>query len=151
MRKGLLFACVATVFLAGCQTTGHSPYQYRFGDIRNAKVCLLTEPASAEGLSLQVQNALEEKGFKVESVDDLTNKNCQSCIRFTAKMGDWVGSRIQSATMEYTRSSKGIRYSVSANSKSSQSAAFGAPIDDEIILIRSLVDQLFPNPIPWED
>mgnify|MGYP006983600275 CR=1 FL=1 len=151
MRPTILLACFATVLLAGCQTTGHSPYEYRFDNTRNSKVCLLTEPASAEGLSLQVQSVLEEKGFKVKAVDDLDNADCKLCVRFTAKMGDWVGSRIQSATMEYTREGKGIRYSVTAKTGVGTSPTFGAPIDDEIILIRSLVDQVFPNPIPWED
>lgn len=151
MRFTILFACVATVLLAGCQTTEHSPYEYRFGGIRGSKVCLLTEPASAEGLSLQVQSVLEEKGFKVEAVDSLDKADCKLCVRFSAKMGDWVGSRIQSATMEYTRANKGLRYTVTAKSGAATSAAFGAPIDDEIILIRSLVDQLFPDPIPWEE
>lgn len=151
MRPSILFACVATVLLAGCQTTGHSPYEYRFGGVRNTELCLLTEPASAEGVSLQVQSVLEEKGFKVQAVDDFKDQDCKLCVRFTAKMGDWVGSRIQSATMEYTREGKGIRYSVTAKTGAGTSPTFGAPIDDEIILIRSLVDQVFPNPIPWED
>lgn len=151
MRQSLFLACAAALVLTGCQATGHSPYQYRFGLTQPTEVCLVVEPASAEGLSMQVQSVLKEKGIKVASIEDRCGLDCAQCVRFTAKMGDWVGSRIQSAKMEYSERSKGLRYTVSAENTSAMHAAFGAPIDDELVLIRSLVDQLFPNPIPWQD
>lgn len=151
MRIPLVTVLAAVVLLSGCQTPSQrDPYAYRFGQVDGHSICLVTEPADAQSLSLQVRAALEEKGFVVKEVTAEEARKCSPCVRFIAKLGDWTGPRIESATMQYTRVAGGTRTTVSAESTSTK-AAFGAPIDDESVLIRTLVDRIFPNPIPWHE
>lgn len=151
MRKALLSALISVAVLSGCQSIGSSPYQYRFADAQGARLCLVTEPASAEGIGMQVSRALEEKGFQVQMVNPDSEADCTSCVHFTAELGDWMGPRIQSATMSLTRKENNLKHVVTVKADVRDAISFGAPIDQEIILIRSLVDQLFPHPIPWNE
>lgn len=149
MRITLVTVLAAAALLSGCQTPSQkAPQGYRFGQTDGHSICLVTEPAHAQFLSLQVRAALEDKGFEVKEVSSEEARTCSPCVRFIAKLGDWTGPRIESATLQYTHVAGGTRTTVSAESPGTR-AAFGAPIDDTSVLVRTLVDRLFPNPIPW--
>lgn len=145
----LLAACALA---AGCQSPGHSPYQYRFGRADAPRLCLISEPAEADSLSLQVRNALEEAGFSVRVVTDFKEAACTECVHFKAELGDWSGSRIKRAVMVYSRvTAAGVETVQTQRTPDDIGSAFGAPIDGEMVLIRSMVGQLFPDPIPWTE
>ena len=151
MRITLVTVLAAAALLTGCQTPSKTtPAGYRFGQLDGHSICLVTEPAHAQLLSLQVRAALEDKGFVVKDVTPEEARTCSPCVRFIAKLGDWTGPRIKSATLQYTSVAGGTRTTVSAESMGMQ-AAFGAPMEDESVLIRTLVDRIFPNPIPWNE
>lgn len=150
VRLFLLTSAVSTL-LVGCQSPVNPAWQqYRYGKSEEHSMCLLTTPAEAQGVALRVRAALAEKGFQVLEVNEQQAQSCPRLVRFDAQMGDWAGSRIRSATLTYTRRFNGQEKSSSVQSES-QPATFGAPLDDEIIMIRKLVDRIFPQPIAWQE
>ncbi len=151
MRMRLLFAAAAAaVMLAGCQTPQQSPYEYRFARTSGEELCLQTEPAGEVGLALQVRMALEQKGFSVRNVTDFGDADCRRCVLFTAHMDDPSSHHIKTATLEYVRGPGERTHSVSTR-EVDEVHVFGSPADDQRILIWSLVDRLFPDPMPWRD
>ena len=152
MRISLLVAAFAgACLLAGCQSTPQkNPYEYQYAKSDDQDLCLLTEPEGEVGLSLLVRNALEQKGFEVRYVTNFEDAGCRQCVKFTAQMGDLVSRRVKTATLEYVRPGCGDRHVVTSND-ADEMRIFGTPTDDETIMVWSLVDRLFPDPMPWRD
>ena len=80
--------------------------------------------------------------------DDLNG--VENPVRFAVKKGEWSDSRIKSASLEYVRGAAGIRHKVTADDFSAD-RVFGTPSEDQSMIIWSLVDRLFPDPMPWKD
>ena len=142
---------VVSALISGCQTMdGRSPYQYRFDDPADKSICLFVRDDKLESLGLEVRRALEDKGFRVRDVGVRQLSDCTQCVRFSAKMGGWAGAQLERAHMEYTRRSEGIRHKVSATETCRHVKSLGVPVEDHLPMIRSLVDRLFPDPVPWD-
>lgn len=152
MHQRLLIVSLAGAFLAaGCQNMPQkSPYEYRFVRTAGQELCLQTEPAGEVSLALMVRTALEQKGFAVRNVTEFSDAGCRHCVRFTARMEDWSNHRIRSATLEYVSGHGSKPLSVSTRD-SDEVHVFGSPADDQSIIVWSLVDRLFPDPMPWRD
>lgn len=154
MQQRLLTAVLAGAFLlAGCQSAPQkSPYEYRFAKAAGQELCLQTEPAGEVSLALMIRTALEQKGFSVRNVTDFDDADCRQCVRFTARMEEWSNHRIRSATLEYFSGHSSRPLSVSTrDDEGTVGHVFGSPADDQSIIIWSLVDRLFPDPMPWRD
>lgn len=152
MRSKLFTASlISAALLAGCQSVPQkSPYEYQFEKASDQTLCLQTEPAGEVSLALMVRTALEEKGYQVRNVTDFSDPDCRLCVRFAVKKGEWSDSRIKSASLEYVRGAAGIRHKVTADDFSAD-RVFGTPSEDQSMIIWSLVDRLFPDPMPWKD
>lgn len=149
--KLLTVSLISAALLAGCQSAPQkSPYEYRFAKEGDQTLCLQTEPAGEVSLALMVRTALEEKGYQVRNVTDFSDSDCRRCVKFTVQTDGWSDSRIKSASLEYVRDAAGIRHKVTADGFSTD-RVLGTPSDDQSMIIWSLVDRLFPDPMPWKD
>lgn len=144
-----IIAPAAALVLVGCQQfNARSPYEYRFDDNATREVCVSVTPYDDESLRLSVRQMLQEQGFKAREVHWF-DEDCTRCLRFVFQVGGW-NDRIVAGSLDYTRLVHGNRYEASASEKLPE-ASFGAPNDDEKVLIRALLNRIFPQPIPWKE
>lgn len=150
MRRVLKFLVpVVTIALAACQQFGgQSPYEYRFDDSAAQEVCVSVTPRGNESLRLSVRQLLREQGFKVREVKTFDD-SCTRCLKFDFSVGGW-NDRIVEGKLEYVRLVHGNRYEAHASEKLPE-ATFGTPGDDESVLIRALLNRIFPHPVPWKE
>lgn len=150
MRRVLkFFVPVVTIALAGCQQfAGQSPYEYRFDDNAAQVVCVSVTPHGNESLRLSVRQMLLEKGFKVHEVKTF-DESCTRCLKFDFTVGGW-NDRIVEGKLDYVRIVHGSLYEAQATEKLPE-ATFGTPGDDEKVLIRALLNRIFPHPVPWKE
>lgn len=145
----LIAPVAAALSLVGCaQSDLRSPYEYRFEDSAARDVCVSVTPQENESLRLSVHRILTEEGFKVREVKG-ADESCTHFLRFDFQFGGW-SDRIVEGNLDYTRLVHGRLYEAAAREKLPE-AAFGAPNDDEKVLIRSLLARIFPNPVPWNE
>ena len=143
------FIPAAALVLAGCQNmAGHSPYEYRFAENPNRKVCVSVAPYANESLRLTVLQTLKEQGFNPREVRTF-DADCSRCLQFDFKTGGW-SDRIVEGKLSYTRLVHGNRYEAQAVEHLPE-ATFGTPGDDEKVLIRALLGRIFPHPVPWKE
>lgn len=153
-QRFLSSACVlAAALLSGCQSAPErSPYAYRFADSAQRDICLVqADSAQEQGLSLQMRTELESRGFIVREVTEGNTEGCSACLRLNARLGNWSGQRLHQARLDLTRTVNGIRKTVSVESVAPTGVNFGAPIDDGTQTIRTLLDRVFPTPMPWQN
>ena len=89
-----------------------------------------------------------EQGFKVREVKTFDD-SCTRCLKFDFSVGGW-NDRIVEGKLEYVRLVHGNRYEAHASEKLPE-ATFGTPGDDESVLIRALLNRIFPHPVPWKE
>ena len=75
--------------------------------------------------------------------------SCTRCLKFDFSVGGW-NDRIVEGKLEYVRLVHGNRYEAHASEKLPE-ATFGTPGDDESVLIRALLNRIFPHPVPWKE
>ena len=89
IHRAFLLSVLAAV-LAGCQTTTHNPYSWRYASGGQETVCVASPEETSEVLKLTLRQALREKGFKALETDG-EDARCTKYLRFTAVMGGWSG------------------------------------------------------------
>lgn len=150
MHKFLLTAAAALV-LAGCQSTPSDPYRWHYAAARET-VCLETEEATDVALTLPLRQALQDKGVTV--VEPAEGVHCTKKLLFSAKMGGWSGAEIRRAQLVLTDmpADGGMApvtgYRVTMENTVT-SGDLGSPAADSTTVIRTLVDRMFPDPVPW--
>ena len=97
---------------------------------------------------ISVRQLLREQGFKVREVKTFDD-SCTRCLKFDFSVGGW-NDRIVEGKLEYVRLVHGNRYEAHASEKLPE-ATFGTPGDDERVLIRALLNRIFPHPVPWKE
>lgn len=128
-----------------------NPYQYQFSTPENAEVCLKIEKESSVAMSYEVRRAIEEHGLKVREVNNEDDASeCDSCVRFNFEFGGWSKSVLKKASLELTRNVNSRRNTVRvvSNLESAEKVLY-EDASETTKTIHSLVDQLFPQPIPW--
>ncbi len=117
IHRAFLLSVLAAV-LAGCQTTTHNPYSWRYASGGQETVCVASPEETSEVLKLTLRQALREKGFKALETDG-EDARCTKYLRFTAVMGGWSGARLESARLELrnkgeARPATALRFQASA-------------------------------------
>ncbi len=128
-----------------------NPYQYQFSSPEDSEICLKVDPESSVAMSYEVRRAIEEHGLKVREVNDEEEaKDCVSCVKFHFEFGGWTKSVLKKASLELTRNVNSRRNTVRVVSNlENAERVFYEDADETTKTIHSLVDQLFPQPIPW--
>lgn len=148
IHRAFLLSVLAAV-LAGCQTTTHNPYSWRYASGGQETVCVASPEETSEVLKLTLRQALRKKGFKALETDG-EDARCTKYLRFTAVMGGWSGARLESARLELRNKGEARpAYSASVSGFSAGDASLNLPEDDYNLTIRVLVDRMFPEPQPW--
>ncbi len=146
-----LYGAAAALMLAGCQSTTTNPYSWHYA-AGEETVCLETEDATDVSLTLPLRQALQDKGVTV--VEPGAGVNCTKKLLFSARMGGWSGSEIKKAQLVLTdmRVDGGMApvtgYRVTMENTVT-SGDLGSPAADSTTVIRTLVDRMFPDPVPW--
>ncbi len=128
-----------------------NPYQYQFSPSEKSEVCLKVDTDSSVAMSYEVRRAIEEHGLKVREVNNEEDaKDCESCVRFNFEFGGWSKSVLKKASLELTRNVDSRRNTVrvASNLENAEKVLY-EDASETAKTIHSLVDQLFPQPIPW--
>ncbi len=149
----MTFAISASLFLAGCKSVPYvmDPYRYQFSLPESSEVCLKVNQESSIAMSYEVRRAIEEHGLKVREVNNEEDaSDCVSCVRFHFEFGGWSKSVLQIASLELTSTVNSRRNTVRvvSNLENTKKVLNEDP-SETTKTIHSLVDQLFPRPIPW--
>ena len=94
-----------------------------------------------------MQQVLTEEGFVVREMK-AAEERCPRSLKFDFQTGGW-SNRVVAGNLDYIRLMQGNRYEAVAREKLPE-AGFGAPDDDQKLLVRSLVTRIFPQPVPWK-
>ncbi len=148
-----ILAITASLFVAGCTGVQYAmtPYKYQFSSPEVSEVCLKVDPESSVAMSYEVRRAIEEHGLKVREVNnDEDASGCVSCVRFHFEFGGWSKCVLQKASLELTSTVNSRRNTVRVVSKlENTEKVLNEDPSETTKTIHSLVDQLFPQPIPW--
>ncbi len=148
MPLKLLLAAAVLVALTGCQSVGgHSPYEYRYADAEGRELCLIVDAHPLDGVTLTLIRLLEERGFVVREVS-CNEDDCRQYLKFSYELGGWSGQRISSAKMENFRRVHGVKYTAETQDGAPE-ATFGSPAQDDALMLRMMLDRIFPQPVPW--
>ncbi len=128
-----------------------NPYQYQFSTPANAQVCLKVDNETSVAMSYEVRRAIEEHGLEVREVNNEEDASaCDSCVRFHFEFGGWSKSVLKKASLELTRNANSRRNTIRvvSNLEGAENVLY-EDASETTKTIHSLVDQLFPQPIPW--
>lgn len=156
MKKAIWIAGLSSLMvLSGCTGIPEvNPYQYRYSGEETERMCLYVDRGTSPAISLEVRQSLQAKGFVVRNVTANEALDCERCVFFRTHATGWKGSQIKEAHMEFVHEVDGqkVTESVKVNALDPVGLSTGpASEDDEegSYLIRSLVERLFPDPVPW--
>ncbi len=139
--------------LVGCSGLPYAmnPYRYQFDSDRSPTLCLIARNDSSVAMTYEVKKALEEKGFKVREVNEMSATDCVDCVRFDCAFGGWSNASLTRASLELTQTESDKTQIVRVSSSADVPAGLANVNTLEAIdTIRTLVDRLFPQPIPWK-
>ena len=140
------------VTLIGCSDLTYvmNPYRYQFNPDRSPSVCLIVRDNTSVAMTYEVKKALEDKGLKVREVNKADGPECSVCVRFGCVFGGWANTTLTEATLELTRTESGKKQTIRVSSASVVPDGLATVNSQEATeKIRTLVDRLFPQPIPW--
>lgn len=153
-RSIAVLSCIgALASLVGCSGLPYAmnPYRYQFNSDRPSTLCLVPRNDSSVAMTYEVKKALEEKGFKVREVNEASAADCAACVRFDCAFGGWSNASLTRASLELTQTERDKTQIVRVSSSADVPAGLANVNTLEAIdTIRTLVDRLFPQPIPWK-
>ena len=146
-QKGGAALAVSGIFLTslGC-TTGEAPRHYESAYQNFGSLCLVPAEDHSDSLDLMVMQTLRDRGFApslVEADDEKALSDCRSRVLFS------VDEKKSTETMSLTFTDKytGETYHVEIGDKEAGLREFGSgsPLTERALMIRRLVDRLFPE------
>ncbi len=129
----------------GC-TTGETPRHYESAYQYLSSLCLVPAEDHSDSLDLMVMQTLRDRGFEpilVEPDDAEALSECRSRVVFS------VDEKTSTETMSLTFTDRytGENYHVKIGNKEAGLREFGSgsPLTERALMIRRLVDRLFPE------